>query len=231
MKGPVLVLRYVCRKTVASSLLISDNLHIYDRLTMDHSTRRMRSSLIFVAVLVVALAGIVARPPGFSSTFWPANAILLGILLRNPRSFAPLGLVAGAGALMTAELATGTSVQPALELNAVDLIGIVTGLATASLLGCFPRRMSEMKYATRILLVSILASAAAGSASALRTQLHEGSGAATELVVWFFADLCTYLIVLPGLLSAPRSYMFVGLSVPRSVRVCGHASLHKLSPR
>src|SRR3546814_1769474 len=70
---------------------------------MDRSTRRVRSCLIFVAILVVALAGIAARPPGFLSTFWPANAILLGILLRNPRSFAPIGLAVGGAALLTAD--------------------------------------------------------------------------------------------------------------------------------
>ncbi|ATI35580.1 MULTISPECIES: GGDEF domain-containing protein [Rhodococcus] len=170
---------------------------------MDRSTTRVRSSLIFVAILVVALAGIAARPPGFLSTFWPANAILLGILLRNPRSFAPIGLAVGGAALLTADLATGSPVQRAFELNAINLVGVTTGLIAANLLGCFPRRISETKYTTRIFVVSVLASFTAGSASALRTQLHEGSGAGTELVGWFFADLCTYLIVLPILLSAP----------------------------
>lgn len=170
---------------------------------MDRSTRRVRSCLIFVAILVVALAGIAARPPGFLSTFWPANAILLGILLRNPRSFAPIGLAVGGAALLTADLATGSPVQRAFELNAINLVGVTTGLIAANLLGCFPRRISETKYTARIFLISVMASFTAGSASALRTQLHEGSGAATELVGWFFADLCTYLIVLPIVLSAP----------------------------
>ncbi len=141
---------------------------------MDRSTRRVRSCLIFVAILVVALAGIAARPPGFLSTFWPANAILLGILLRNPRSFAPIGLAVGGAALLTADLATGSPVQRAFELNAINLVGVTTGLIAANLLGCFPRRISETKYTARIFLISVLASFTAGSASALRTQLHEG---------------------------------------------------------
>ena len=87
--------------------------------------------------------------------------------------------------------------------QAINLVGVTTGLIAANLLGCFPRRISETKYTARIFLISVLASFTAGSASALRTQLHEGSGAATELVGWFFADLCTYLIVLPIVLSAP----------------------------
>lgn len=178
---------------------------------MDRSTLRVRSSLIFVAILLVALFGIAARPPGFLSTFWPANAILLGILLRNPRSFALLGLTVGALALVVADLVTGSSVERAVEINAINLVGIATGLITARLLGCLPsrlsrshpRRLSETQYASRIVAVPVVASLAAGASSALMQHIHEGSGAGKELVGWFIADLCTYLIVLPIVLSAP----------------------------
>ena len=52
--------------------------------------------LIFAACLV----GIFARPIGFLSAFWPANALLLGLLVRYPHLARPPAWVAARGALM-----------------------------------------------------------------------------------------------------------------------------------
>ena len=50
------------------------------------------SVLIFAACLV----GIFARPIGFLSAFWPANALLLGLLVRYPHLARPPAWVAAA---------------------------------------------------------------------------------------------------------------------------------------
>ncbi|MER2207196.1 MAG: sensor domain-containing diguanylate cyclase, partial [Rhodococcus sp. (in: high G+C Gram-positive bacteria)] len=45
-----------------------------------------RALLVGVVVFVSCLVGILSRLPGTLAVFWPANALLLGILFRSPRS-------------------------------------------------------------------------------------------------------------------------------------------------
>ena len=40
-------------------------------------------TLIAALIFVAALAGSLSRPTGFLAAFWPANAVLAGLLLRN----------------------------------------------------------------------------------------------------------------------------------------------------
>ncbi|CAI0932998.1 Uncharacterised protein [Serratia entomophila] len=39
---------------------------------------------VFLLVFAVCLLGILSRPSGFLAAFWPANAVLLAVLVRNP---------------------------------------------------------------------------------------------------------------------------------------------------
>lgn len=39
---------------------------------------------LFMLAFLLSLVGILSRPIGSLSLFWPVNAILLGLLLRNP---------------------------------------------------------------------------------------------------------------------------------------------------
>ena len=41
--------------------------------------------IVAAAVLAAALLGIALRPVGLLSAFWPANAVLLGLMVRWPR--------------------------------------------------------------------------------------------------------------------------------------------------
>ena len=49
-----------------------------------------------VLVFAACLVGIFARPIGFLSAFWPANALLLGILVRYPALARPAAWAAAA---------------------------------------------------------------------------------------------------------------------------------------
>jgi hypothetical protein len=47
-----------------------------------------RPLILALVVMTAALLGILLRPVGNLSSFWPANAILLGLLARHPSSAA-----------------------------------------------------------------------------------------------------------------------------------------------
>lgn len=49
------------------------------------------SCLIMLIIFIAALFGIMARPLGTLSSLWPANAILAGLMVRNPQMATPQG--------------------------------------------------------------------------------------------------------------------------------------------
>ncbi|MEI4975053.1 hypothetical protein U1437_12235, partial [Aeromonas caviae] len=55
------------------------------------------SALLCVAALVLlfSLIGIFTRPPNLLAAFWPANAVLLGCMVRYPRLATPAGWAGG----------------------------------------------------------------------------------------------------------------------------------------
>ena len=42
-------------------------------------------ALIFAIIFSVAMIGVFSRPLFFLASFWPANALLLGLILRFPQ--------------------------------------------------------------------------------------------------------------------------------------------------
>lgn len=49
-------------------------------------TRKIWPALIiFLLVFTLCLLGIVSRPGSFLALFWPANAVLLAVLVRRPQ--------------------------------------------------------------------------------------------------------------------------------------------------
>ena len=66
----------------------------------------------FHAGLLLSLVGILSRPIGSLSLFWPVNAILLGLLLRKPVYATPLGWLTTYLGMVAADLSTGEGWSP-----------------------------------------------------------------------------------------------------------------------
>ena len=77
------------------------------------------AALIFLA----ALAGLLTQPASGLSVLWPANALLAGLLLRNPGLARPAMWVAAGAALALADIAWGKSPLHALSYGLVNLVG------------------------------------------------------------------------------------------------------------
>lgn len=84
--------------------------------------------VIFLAVLTGAWFGIFTRPLSYSAFFWPANAMLLGILIRYP-FFRNLASVVGAAlAYICADLITGNTFLLTLSLTFVNFFSVFVSL-------------------------------------------------------------------------------------------------------
>ena len=159
------------------------------------------SVLIFAACLV----GIFARPIGFLSAFWPANALLLGLLVRYPRLVRPPAWVAAAVGYVAADLVTGSSWSMALWLNGANLLGATAGWLVLRRLDERIRRLQRTISALYLLLAALAASAVGALAGCGAAPVYFNSPWTDLLSLWFSTELMNYMLIVPVVLAAPRA--------------------------
>lgn len=159
------------------------------------------SVLIFAACLV----GIFARPIGFLSVFWPANALLLGLLVRYPRLARPPAWVAAAVGYVAADLVTGSTWSMALWLNGANLLGATTGWLVLRRLDERIRRLQRTISALYLLLAALAASAVGALAGCGAAPVYFNSPWTDLLSLWFSTELMNYMLIVPVVLAAPRA--------------------------
>ncbi|WP_431150910.1 diguanylate cyclase [Acidovorax facilis] len=159
------------------------------------------SVLTFAACLV----GIFARPIGFLSVFWPANALLLGLLVRYPRLARPPAWVAAAVGYVAADLVTGSSWSMALWLNGANLLGATAGWLVLRRLDERIRRLQRTISALYLLLAALAASAVGALAGCGAAPVYFNSPWTDLLSLWFSTELMNYMLIVPVVLAAPRA--------------------------
>lgn len=170
------------------------------------SVLRARLAAIAVvgsAVFVASLFGILTRPVGFLAAFWPANAILLGLMVRN-RNYASLPTwLAAFIAYLIADLATGSELAITLWLTSANMVGVITGYLLFRQLGdndCALRRPLSVLYLFAISAAAALAAALTGGGAA---KVLFGRDFISGLEFWFVTELVNSLVILPVILAFP----------------------------
>lgn len=158
-----------------------------------------------LSLLLACLIGILSRPEHFLAAFWPANALLLGALLRWPVLARNSTWLIASAVMVLADLLTGSSLPNALWLAGANLCGVSCGWwflrrLDAPLLQL--RRQSSVLY---VLAGSLLAAAGSALAGASASVHLFGTGWPLAASMWFSSELMNYILVLPVLLSIPRT--------------------------
>ncbi len=168
-------------------------------------SRLMPALSLFGLTLALTVAGILARPIESLSLFWPVNAVLAGILLRNPRQASFSGFALVYLGMVIADLACGSPWKPALWLNLCNLGAIVSIWYLMSRLPRLHRRL-RTPHGTLCLFGASAAGAvvAASLACVMAAPWFEQSLQATWLA-WFSEQFSTSVLVLPVLLTLPSS--------------------------
>lgn len=181
------------------------------------SSRRTISDILIVAgiVFVAALFGIFTRRLGTLAAFWPANALLLGIMVRQPRLATVGGWVAAFAAYVAADLATGGGLLLTLWLTSANLCSAFVGYLLFRRLDDSVRRLhhpSSVLALFRICAIAAFAAALVGSGVAplfFGKRLLEGFG------FWFSTELVNSVVLLPVLLTLPsRADLFAWFKRP-----------------
>ena len=188
------------------------------------ATQRVRGMVIVGGVIfAAALFGILTRPVGFLASFWPANAILLGMMVRNPRYASPQAWVAAFLGYVAADLATGGSWHITLWLTVANMAGSMAGYFCFQFVSDKDRRLQHavsVLYLFGICCVLALVSALVGGGAVailFDRDLLQG------VVFWWVTELANNLIILPPILTFPGFRKVVGNI--RSTSIMSRASI------
>lgn len=160
--------------------------------------------LVFLAVFAACLLGILSRPVGLLASIWPANAVLLALMLRLPGAARPAGWLAAAAAYLLADLLTGASLPKALLLNMANMVGV--GLAAAVLhhSGGLRAGLRNPTDILRIAAAAALGGAGAGVIGGIANLLLFDGPFGRGLTFWWVTETANYLTILPVLLALPH---------------------------
>lgn len=154
-------------------------------------------------VFAAALLGIYTRPDGLLAAVWPANAVMLGVLVVHPK-LATLPSYAGATVgYLAADLMTGATLFSTALLTTANLTGVAVGHALFLRVPESDRRLQQPHSVLYLFLIASAAAAAAGLVGAIANPLLFDKDALTGGIFWFATELVNFLTILPVILSAP----------------------------
>lgn len=175
----------------------------------DWETSALRLLALMLLVMFTAWLGIATRPVGMQASFWPANAVLLGLFILYPRLATPASWVAALVGLVLADLVMEGDFLVSLRLSLVNLTFVACGLL---LVRIAPARWRTLRRPAGLLTlfgVCLLASVCSALAAILLGRMLGPPVFATAWDAassWFGADLVNAVLILPVMLSAPEFF-------------------------
>lgn len=164
--------------------------------------------LLGLAIFVWSLFGILTREPQSLATFWPANAFLLGMLIRFPLLANRYAWPAAFLGYIAADFLTGGSVQKTVLLALGNLAGVSTGYLLLSRMSEDDRRLRHPQSVLFLALVLTGASAAAGLTGAFINPLLFGGGVLEGFGKWFVGEFVNFIAIVPVILTIPDRLWF-----------------------
>ncbi|WP_426126656.1 diguanylate cyclase [Pararhizobium sp. PWRC1-1] len=161
------------------------------------------AAILAGVVFLASLFGIFTRPSGLLALFWPANAILLGLMVRHPRFATPVGWAAAFAAYVTADLIMHGPLVKTLWLTGANIAGVFIGSLLYRFVGADHRRLREPQSVIIMFVIctaAALASALVGGIAA-GVALNEAYFSGFEF--WLVTELVNFIVVLPVVLIAP----------------------------
>ncbi len=138
------------------------------------------------------------------ASVWPANAILLGLLVRHPALSTPTAWICAALAYLLADLLTGSGLGAAVALNAANLIGVGVGYILFMRLSTEHRHLRRPLAVLYMFSIAVMAGGSASIVGSLAVVHYFGEPASRALVSWLMTELVNYVVILPVFLAMPE---------------------------
>jgi hypothetical protein len=162
-----------------------------------------RLALLAAVTFGAAFLGHLTRPVGFLASFWLANALLIGLLVRNPRLATPASWLAIAAGYLGADLAMGGGLLLTLWLTAANIAGVVAGFLLFRRVSPADRRLERPQSLLFLLLISIAAAVAAAIVGSGSVVVFYGGSLQHAVELYLTSELASNLVILPLVLTAP----------------------------
>lgn len=159
--------------------------------------------LMTVAIFCACLFGIFTRPVGFLATLWPANAIMLGFLIRRPETANAYGWIGASVAFVSADILTGSSFDKAMILNSGNIISVSTAYAVYRRTHLDAGDLQNPEAIFHLVLASVAGGLAAGIVGGIFNPLLFDREAFSGFIFWFVTEVVNYITLMPAILSAP----------------------------
>jgi diguanylate cyclase (GGDEF)-like protein len=157
-----------------------------------------RTGGLALAYLTAALLGIdLSREAGSIAVFWPANALLVGALLRAGERDRTRILAACAAACAAACMINGDALGIALALAAANMLDVWCGHRLIAHLGGPTFRVADLRELFLLLAASLIAPAAGATVAALTVGSFLGDSASTLWWTWWTRDSLGMVLFLP----------------------------------
>lgn len=160
--------------------------------------------MVGVIVYACSIVGIYTAVPGVLAAFWPANAVLVGLLLRRAHPPGVAHWIAAIAGYVLADLTMGHSWSKTIML-------VLTNFAGISVCYLLFRRMSAdylgLRHPRSMLAFVLVVTAGAAAAGVSGIFIHPVLFGGTPLngfAFWFTTELVSYIAMLPVMLTMPR---------------------------
>lgn len=161
------------------------------------ANQTLESLFIGLMVLAACLFGISTRALFSLASIWPANALLLSVLLLRPRTNRPATwIAAGVGYLLSGAMVGDDPVR-ALMLTAANMTGVAFGVTITMLSGALQPSSRQQVFPIQLILVLAFASVGAGLIGLLAGPSLFKLGAQPSFFLWFTVEFVNYMTVVP----------------------------------
>lgn len=183
------------------------------------------ASGVGILVFLSSLFGIVTRPSGLLASFWPANPLLLGLLLRFPRARQPATWLMAALGFLLADLLFDSPLV-AFSLSLGNLISVAIGYALLSRLSKEDLALLRPESIIYLFVGCVMVASLVASIGCWINLWLFGRDLWQGWKNWFSSELMNSLAFLPLILSWPKgSWRFEQLYIRRSQDRQIHLSL------
>lgn len=158
--------------------------------------------MVAAIAFVASMLGILTRVEGSFAAFWPANPIILGILIRDPKLGSLWTWIAAFAGYLAAYLVTGGGYAIALWLSSANLAGMVIGFLLFRQLSDGDMSLKSPLSVVWLFLICLVSAIVSALIGALAVHVMFGSDFIAGFALWFTTELVNTIILLPLILTA-----------------------------
>lgn len=179
--------------------------HIQKLNKQNRQNMRKYQNIYSLGLLIFGLSlfGILTRPTGLLASFWPANAVLLGILIRYPKIACPISGIVVFIAYIAADILTGTSFSLSIFLTIGNLVGVYTGFFLYQQMPPEHKYLKQPLSVMYLVGICILAAMMAGVVGMMGYPYFFHGTRWTGFSYWLITELMNFIAILPVILTAP----------------------------